>query len=325
MAEKGVKTERNGNLRALGTILIPFVIYYAVNFVTAVILTVVVENITSAIGGTWEKVWAEQKTTVSAVIGGMAMLSGILPLFSGFRCEIQSEKKHQNENRKNNTYENNCRNDKKQNNNMYNNTKLPSKVSFASYETTAILMKVLLTITVAFSSSITLNILFIALHLTESSETYGQVAAHQYGVIFPIGLLLYGIVSPYAEEVVFRGIIYNRMKKNGRDSSAAVPIILSALLFGMYHGNIVQMLYGFLMGILIAYVYEKGGRFLYAFLFHAAANVTVYVITGNSFLYERFITPYAGIVFAGVSVLLLYLLRRVCFPPKCQKEEQNSE
>ena len=92
--------------------------------------------------------------------------------------------------------------------------------------------------------------------------------------------------------------------------STALSLVLSALLFGFYHGNIVQASYGFLMGMLIAYTYEKCGGFLYAFLFHAAANLSVYVITGNLILYERLITWQNGILLAGISILLLFFLHR---------------
>ena len=87
-----------------------------------------------------------------------------------------------------------------------------------------------------------------------------------------------------------------------------VSMILSSFLFGMYHGNMVQALYGFCMGMLIAYTYEKFGNFFYAFLFHAAANIAVYSITGNQRLYEMIIKPYAGIILAGIAIVLLVFM-----------------
>ncbi len=296
MAEKGIYGTGCKNIRAIGMIVKPFVVYYGINFITTVLLTYLVDICIRFVGGAWD---IEYQPTVSAVIGGLAMVSGILPLWSAFRKEVCNNNDCNN-NKCNNKYKNNARDNNK-------------KISFK---------KSLLTITLAFSSSVSLNILFISLHLTESSETYNQVAAHQYGVILPVGLVLYGIVSPLAEEIVFRGIIYNRMKNiwmNFQDKHRGpviVPMLLSSLLFGIYHGNIVQMLYGFLMGMLIAYVYEKCGHFLYAFLFHAAANSTIYMMTGNIFLYERFTKPYIGLVLAGITVLLLYFWGRTFFSEK---------
>lgn len=307
MAEKGIYGTGCKNIRAIGMVVKPFVVYYGINFITTVLLTYLVDICIRFVGGAWETAFMEYQPTVSAVIGGLAMVSGILPLWSAFRKEVCNNNDCNN-NKCNNKYKNNVRDNNK-------------KISFK---------KSLLTITLAFSSSVSLNILFISLHLTESSETYNQVAAHQYGVILPVGLVLYGIVSPLVEEIVFRGIIYNRMKniwmnfqdkhQDGLQDKHRCPVIvsmlLSSLLFGIYHGNIVQMLYGFLMGMLIAYVYEKCGHFLYAFLFHAAANSTIYVMTGNIFLYERFMKPYIGLVLAGITVLVLYFLGITFFSEK---------
>lgn len=84
------------------------------------------------------------------------------------------------------------------------------------------------------------------------------------------------MISPIAEEAVFRGIIYNRMK---RCFSAKLAVPLSALLFGLYHGNTVQALYGFLLGVIIAIVYERSESFAAPVIFHAMANVTVFTVT----------------------------------------------
>lgn len=295
MAEKREMIEHKGKFGAVGRILQPFFIYYVVYFITSAMLTYIVNSAAQRAGGTFKTLFMEQEATVNAMIGGLAMMAGILPLLSDFRCEIKNNNEwHYKKNgRENKCYE-------------LNNSGCNAKKMINS-GIVGFLLRILITIVLAFTSSIAINILFISFHLTETSESYSRVAAHQYGVFFPVGLFLYGIVSPLAEEIVFRGILYNRMKKI---FSTALSLVLSALLFGFYHGNIVQASYGFLMGMLIAYTYEKCGGFLYAFLFHAAANLSVYVITGNLILYERLITWQDGILLAGISILLLFFLHR---------------
>lgn len=248
MAEKGIYGTGCKNIRAIGMIVKPFVVYYVINFITAVLLTYLVDVWVRSVGGTWD---IEYQPTVSAVIGGLAMVSGILPLWSAFRQEVCNNNNRNNSMCDNIRYKipnndiyNNMRNNNMRDND--NNNKVQRNESAANHnrKPTDIfknihfkyILKSLLTITLAFSSSVSLNILFISLHLTESSETYNQVAAHQYGVILPVGLVLYGIVSPLAEEIVFRGIIYNRMKNiwmNFQDKHRGpviVPMLLSSLL-----------------------------------------------------------------------------------------------
>ena len=261
-------------IKSIGEVLIPFVIYYVIYFLALIGLTSLVITIMQGTGESWQSLLLKQEPTVNAVIGGFAMVIGIVPLIPMFRQEICHE---------------------------------GDEKGSAKAGTLTGRVKIFLTMVLAVTASVAVNILFIFFHLTENSEAYVRTAEHQYSVIFPFGLFLYGIISPLAEEVVFRGIIYNRIK---RHMPVIVSMILSSFLFGIYHGNTVQALYGFCMGMLIAYTYEMFGEFFYAFLFHASANIAVYTITGNSHLYELIIKPYVGIVLAGIAALPLAFMER---------------
>lgn len=70
---------------------------------------------------------------------------------------------------------------------------------------------------------------------------------------FPAMLLMIGIVGPFCEEFVFRGVIY---RSYGRSVRA---ILLSAFLFGLMHMNFNQMIYAFAMGIFLAALVEAAG------------------------------------------------------------------
>ena len=63
-----------------------------------------------------------------------------------------------------------------------------------------------------------------------------------------------GWVMPIVEEYIFRGLMYNRMKDY---MSANMAMIISSVIFGLYHGNLIQGVYGFVMGLLMIFVYEK--------------------------------------------------------------------
>lgn len=254
-------------------ILLPFFLYFFVYFLADTLLTLLTIRVSDASvnnGGSLAAFLLKYDATVHGIIGGLAMLIGMLPLFSMFQREVTTDSRRGNGKRTGGA--------------------------------------ILITLVLAMASSLAVNILFISLHLTESSESYSQTADNQYSVIFPIGLFLYGVISPLAEEIVFRGIIYNRMKKYFR--LPLFSIILSALLFGFYHGNSVQAAYGFVMGMMIAYIYEVFGNFFFAFLFHAAANVVVYTVTGSQALYEKIITPYGGVALFYISIVLLWVIRK---------------
>jgi membrane protease YdiL (CAAX protease family) len=56
-------------------------------------------------------------------------------------------------------------------------------------------------------------------------------------------------------------------------------VILTAAIFGIYHLNPVQMLYGFLMGLLITFAYYRYRKLSLVFLMHSLANLVALIYT----------------------------------------------
>lgn len=72
---------------------------------------------------------------------------------------------------------------------------------------------------------------------------------------FPIMLFMIGMLAPFCEEFVFRGVIYRSYRRRERFSA----VLLSAFLFGLMHMNFNQMIYAFVIGILLALLVEAAG------------------------------------------------------------------
>ena len=149
------------------------------------------------------------------------------------------------------------------------------------------------------------NILFSLLHITELSKSFADVAGQQFMVPIWQGLLLFGVVSPLAEEIVFRGVIYNRLKKY---FPVWIAILTSAVLFGGYHGNLVQGIYGFLLGTVIAWLYEVAGKFRIPVMFHAFANISVFLMTYDSDITAAINTWINFLIFAIISISTLFFM-----------------
>ncbi len=126
----------------------------------------------------------------------------------------------------------------------------------------------------AVAVALLLNSLAILSGFTQSSQSFEQTSYNQFSLPIPLGILLYGIVTPIMEELVYRGLVYNRLH---RFYGFVAAILGSSILFGLSHGNIVQLCYGFVMGLIICFIYERFGAFIYPLLFHCFANVAVYV------------------------------------------------
>lgn len=114
------------------------------------------------------------------------------------------------------------------------------------------------------------NLLLELTGLIDRSAAYQAVSTSQQGVNPWLALALYVLVSPLAEELLFRGILYNCLR---RCVPPLLAVLGSAALFGAYHGNAVQGMYGFFMGCLFLYGYEYFGSFLVPVFLHAFVNL----------------------------------------------------
>lgn len=128
----------------------------------------------------------------------------------------------------------------------------------------------------AVSASLGLNLAFDLLRIADVSEQYRLVAQTQSSVTIGVGIILYGIVSPLAEETLFRGLVYTRMKQHFPKGMA---MVISALFFGLYHGNLVQGLFGAILGMVMVWLYELYGKWYVPVIFHGLVNITSYLLS----------------------------------------------
>lgn len=76
------------------------------------------------------------------------------------------------------------------------------------------------------------------------------------------------IVAPVTEEYMFRGMILRTLSKHG----ATFGIVMSALLFGLLHGNMAQTPMAFLIGLILGYVAAKSGNIRQTIFMHMVNN-----------------------------------------------------
>lgn len=127
----------------------------------------------------------------------------------------------------------------------------------------------------AVSSVVFFNTLISLTGLTEKSAAFQETAKNQYAVSLGMGLFLYAVVSPVVEELVFRFLLYNRLRRAyGR---VVFGVGTSSFLFALYHGNIVQGVYAFILGVLIAYAYFYFDSFFAPVLFHSVGNGVIFL------------------------------------------------
>lgn len=160
--------------------------------------------------------------------------------------------------------------------------------------------------------------------LIEQSGAYQETAQRQYAVSLGMGLVLYAGVSALVEEVVFRFLLYNRLRRScGR---AAFGVVASAFLFGVYHGNIVQGVYAFVIGSLMALVYVYFDSFLAPVLFHGLGNAVIFLCNMIPEAYEIVFSPLMFWVFGLITAAgSLFLIREVRIAESSGREDAGVE
>ena len=82
-------------------------------------------------------------------------------------------------------------------------------------------------------------------------------------------ILLYMVIcAPLMEEYVFRKLIVDRTIKYGQ----GVAVLLSGLMFGLFHGNLNQFIYAFAIGCFLAFLYVKTGNLKITIIIHMIFN-----------------------------------------------------
>ncbi len=136
----------------------------------------------------------------------------------------------------------------------------------------------------------------------------GRTSTKVTGIEFALSAVVYGILSPCIEEMIFRGIVYGRLRL---DYSFQVSALASAVLFGLYHGNIMQAVYGLIMGWVFALSYELTHRFVVSFALHGCINLLVLTASATGF-YRFLCHPAWVLVFAlGFAAAARYYVRRL--------------
>lgn len=145
-----------------------------------------------------------------------------------------------------------------------------------------------------------LNDLINGLHLNDLFTGYSEVSEQAFSGQ-PVGLmiLVVGIIGPICEELMFRGIVFHRLKDWVKPQAA---IVISALLFGIYHGNVVQFFYATCMGMMLAVIYDKTGTLWISIVAHIAANL--WSLFGSSFWSSLWQQIPAGML-CGVMIEIL--------------------
>lgn len=119
------------------------------------------------------------------------------------------------------------------------------------------------------------------------------------------------IIPPLIEEFALRGVLMQSLRKYGN----AFAIVASAFVFGVFHGNAVQMPFAFLCGLVIGYAVIATESLWTGIIIHALMNAMSGVSSALIYYFDEYVSntffyigSAAGIIF-GILALIIYLTR----------------
>ena len=130
------------------------------------------------------------------------------------------------------------------------------------------------------------------------------------GTVFYI--IQIAVIPPLVEEFAFRGIALSRLRRFG-DGFA---VFATAFLFALFHGNVIQFVFTFLVGLYFGFAMVKTNNLLIPILLHAINNGVSVLLElmirtyGETFGNNLYLLIFAGAVFAAIIALIVLLITK---------------
>lgn len=119
-----------------------------------------------------------------------------------------------------------------------------------------------------------------------------------------VGLVVVSICAPIFEELIFRKMLVTRTVKYGEGTA----ILISGLMFGLFHGNLNQFAYATFLGAFLAFLFIKTGDIRITIGIHMIVNFSSSV--ASTFLmrqldYPSYVDLYASGDMAAINAFIL--------------------
>lgn len=102
----------------------------------------------------------------------------------------------------------------------------------------------------------------------KQSDVENVMANLTSSISLPVNLFIVVICAPIMEELLFRKTLIDRTAHFGE----GISILFSGLVFGLFHGNLVQFGYAFLLGVFFGFIYIKTKNIVYPIILHMVIN-----------------------------------------------------
>jgi membrane protease YdiL (CAAX protease family) len=131
------------------------------------------------------------------------------------------------------------------------------------------------------------------------------------GSNFILTLLYASLVAPIVEEIIFRKLLLNKLRRFGD-----VPaILLTAFAFGLFHLNLSQFFYATALGMIFAYIAVRTNTIKYTILLHIMINFIGTVVaplsTSGNFVFGIVLVVWVMVAIALGSVFFVLNVKKI--------------
>ncbi|MBS6517221.1 MAG: CPBP family intramembrane metalloprotease [Clostridium sp.] len=116
-----------------------------------------------------------------------------------------------------------------------------------------------------------------------------------------------GLFIPFTEEFLFRRGMYESLREE-KYLGCRGALIISSILFGLYHGRLLQGIYAGLLGALLAFLYEREKNFAVPVIVHGAANSSAVLLEAVHYGQWLENSPAVLLTQTGAAVILAVLI-----------------
>ena len=162
---------------------------------------------------------------------------------------------------------------------------------------------------------------YLPLVIVASTAFWGGISP-QYGFLETALFIISMCCVGFLEEVIFRGLLFRAMQKNGLKSA----IIVSALTFGIGHivnlfngsgrdpaSSVIQIVFAVLIGFVLVLIFYHGKSLIACILFHSANNALKVFAAEGSFTPQTEMMINLTMIIVVLGGYLFYLLRTFPF------------
>lgn len=130
------------------------------------------------------------------------------------------------------------------------------------------IMAAIMCFAVVYISNFAGNIMTWIIGLLKGSLVQNEIANVATSVSIWTVLVYMVFCAPFMEEYVFRKLIVDRTVRYGQGAA----VLMSGLMFGLFHGNLNQFVYAFTLGMFLAFLYVKTGKLKITIALHMMIN-----------------------------------------------------